>query len=288
MNVQRILSGEMHTVINLGNPDSHSEIPFDRITWKDLLSLARALGPPVPTLSHLTCLNLRNNNLGPRGAQILTESLATTRTLTSLHLAANELLDEGAKYLQFIYYLLIIYYYMYFNFASTVQRSVKECECDVKFFESEFVTKFFVRDTTVSVPKISYKLQIFFFFEYEKIRQKWNVLPLFFWPNYSFFHIHDLVRAMCYQPNAIIDFTRYLADLLDKNTSVLLELFLTSNIISDEGAELLATALCKNTSLTLLDLSENFIRDVGAAALVNAVQANRYFFSISRENYLII
>jgi Ran GTPase-activating protein (RanGAP) involved in mRNA processing and transport len=55
----------------------------------------------------------------------------------------------------------------------------------------------------------------------------------------------------------------------------LLELTLTNNIISDEGAEALATALCKNSSLTLLDLSENFIRDMGASALVNAVQANR-------------
>lgn len=64
--------------------------------------------------------------------------------------------------------------------------------------------------------------------------------------------------------------------MLDKNTNVLLELTLTRNIISDDGAEALAAALCKNTSLTLLDLSENFIRDAGATALVNAVQANRY------------
>lgn len=69
--------------------------------------------------------------------------------------------------------------------------------------------------------------------------------------------------------------------MLDRNSNVLLELTLTSNIISDEGAEALATALCKNTSLTLLDLSENFIRDAGAAALVNAVQANRFVLNQS-------
>jgi len=63
--------------------------------------------------------------------------------------------------------------------------------------------------------------------------------------------------------------------MLDRNTCVLLELSLTHNMISDEGADMLATALCKNTTLTLLDLSENFLQDIGAAALVCAVQANR-------------
>ncbi len=164
MPFQRILSGEAHTTINLGNPDSHSEIPFDRIAWKDLHTLIRSIAP-VPTLPSLTCLNLRNNNLGPRGAQLLAEFLVSSRTLTSLRLAVNEMMDEGIK---------------------------------------------------------------------------------------------------------------FLAEMLGKNTCVLLELTLTRNLITDTGAEMLAAGLCDNTSLTLLDLSENLIEDNGARALVCAIQANRY------------
>lgn len=69
---------------------------------------------------------------------------------------------------------------------------------------------------------------------------------------------------------------RYIAEMLEKNTCVILELTLTHNMVSDVGANLLATALCTNTTLTLLDLSENIIQDAGAAALVCAIQANKY------------
>lgn len=125
MSAQRVLSGEQHAAVNLGNPDSHSEIPFDRLPWKDLATLCRAMSPAHgqawasgggglssvnPLSVSLTALNLRNNNLGPRGAQLLLESLVASRSLTSLRLASNELLDDGAKNPTYTFFFVVHLY----------------------------------------------------------------------------------------------------------------------------------------------------------------------------------
>ncbi len=49
---------------------------------------------------------------------------------------------------------------------------------------------------------------------------------------------------------------------------------LTSSIIGDEGAQLLAKELMQNTTLTKLYLADNGIGDEGAKALAEALKVN--------------
>eukprot|EP01113_Clastostelium_recurvatum_P022441 TRINITY_DN2678_c0_g1_i3.p1 TRINITY_DN2678_c0_g1~~TRINITY_DN2678_c0_g1_i3.p1 ORF type:complete len:2207 (+),score=796.21 TRINITY_DN2678_c0_g1_i3:224-6844(+) len=93
--IQRILAGEDMPRINLGNPDSYSRLMFENIAWRDLSAIAHELQPPSPLVC--TELNLRNNGLGPRGAQILASTIVSSRTLSVLKLGCNNIQDEGAS-----------------------------------------------------------------------------------------------------------------------------------------------------------------------------------------------
>ncbi|CAN0005615.1 unnamed protein product [Ectocarpus fasciculatus] len=243
-------------------------------------SLARLLDDEPPSYSSvLSSLDLRGNNIGSKGCQVLTERLRQNATLTSLDLSSNPLKSEGASYISKM---------LLDNF--TIERLVIS---NTDMTEAGFTAVLAVlREGNNTVRELSIGSQL--------LRSREEVAAC---------HVsrtletppcmlrlldlsgcgmgdegayvlrgaltgHPTMRTLDLSRNRIgITGGQALAGLLVGDSS-LSSLFLRANMIGDEGARAFKVVLLHSQTLTTLDLRSNDIHDPGLDALAEGMECN--------------
>uniref|UniRef100_H3AL57 NLR family CARD domain containing 3 n=1 Tax=Latimeria chalumnae TaxID=7897 RepID=H3AL57_LATCH len=231
----------------------------------------------------LSCLNLRNNGIGPRGAKALSDALKMNQALVSLNLQNNQIGEEGAKcvadFLQVNRRLTTLHLQKNSIGPEGAKRMAEALKnnCSLKEF---ILSSNCVGDKGAAALAKALK-----------VNKSLTTLDLRS-NSISNTGVTALTEALkCNQglidlnlrENSIgIDGAKEIANALRENCT-LKNLDLTANLLHDEGAKAIAIAIEENQTLTSLHLQWNFIRSKAAKALAQALQFNESLASLDLQ-----
>eukprot|EP01006_Ploeotia_vitrea_P040674 TRINITY_DN66446_c0_g2_i1.p1 TRINITY_DN66446_c0_g2~~TRINITY_DN66446_c0_g2_i1.p1 ORF type:complete len:1081 (+),score=140.50 TRINITY_DN66446_c0_g2_i1:81-3245(+) len=253
-------------------------------TDKSVKQLARAL----KTNTHITKLDLSNNNVGDQGAAALASVLKVNRALTSINLTGNAVGDKGALTLAEALKANGSLATLVLDHNSVTDKGADallevmgtnhalktvtfECNRATGVKSQQIRAACNVNATPITLKELIPKIQ-----SRDRTTARLNLSH----HNYDDTAIEILCEELidntvCRRLNLSFNMitprgAQALARLISKNNT-LEKINLAGNKLKDEGATIIAHALMANTCLHILDLQNNEITDTGIEALVEVV-----------------
>ena len=230
---------------------------------------ATAIGQSLWTNTALTCLDISNNSFGDEGATAIAQALQSNSTLTWLDISINSIGDEGVTAI-----------------AQALQSNTTLISLDMHADDGTggwgpptigdeaviAISQALLRNTTLRSLDIS-------FFLLGNGGSRVTVIGQALQSNTTLTALS--IRGMIYFDGNSFgdDGAIAISQALCKNTA-LTSLNISNNKFGDEGATAIGQALWSNTTLTWLNICGNLIGDEGVTAIAQALQSNSKLMSL--------